>query len=44
MYLKDCGECEVKKPGAEAALAIDGGGNNDGGVGYLGPWDEGIYR
>ena len=47
MYLKDCGECEVKKPAAIAAeteLKVGASTSGNGDVGYLGPWDEAIYR
>ncbi|GMI49254.1 hypothetical protein TrCOL_g12838, partial [Triparma columacea] len=38
MYLKDCGECEVKKPTLEVGVEGEVMDPN-----YVGPWDAGIY-
>jgi len=46
MYLKDCGECEVKKPKIENGKEVfaEGETKPSGYHEYLGPWDVEIYR
>jgi len=43
MYLKDCGECEVKKPTTEYEVGVEGKVEVKDPY-YVGPWDAIIYR
>jgi flavocytochrome c len=43
MYLKDCGECEVKKPDDVAEMELFTGGTGGYDSYYAGPWDSDIY-